>query len=58
MRARLHSNDQILKRNGPSDGNCVVCGLPENVDPMCFGAIRLEWGAVHAQSDMEPNVQS
>jgi hypothetical protein len=35
-RGRLPSNDQILKRRGPSDGLCALCGLPENVDHIFF----------------------
>jgi hypothetical protein len=35
-RGRLPSNDQILLRRGPSDGNCVLCGHPEDVDHIFF----------------------
>jgi hypothetical protein len=35
-RGRLPSNDQILSRNGPSKGNCALCGDLEHVDHIFF----------------------
>jgi hypothetical protein len=35
-RGRLPSNDQLLLRRGPSNGNCALCGLPEDVDHIFF----------------------
>jgi hypothetical protein len=35
-RGRLPSNDKILLRRGPSDGNCALCGSPEDMDHIFF----------------------
>jgi hypothetical protein len=47
-RGRLPSNDQILKRRGPSDGLCALCGLPENVDHIFFRCVlaKFVWAGI------------
>jgi hypothetical protein len=47
-RGRLPSNDQILKRRGPSDGLCALCGLPENVNHIFFRCVLAQfvWAGV------------
>ena len=39
IRGRLPSNDQVLKRRGPSDGKCSMCGQPKDVEHIFFGCV-------------------
>jgi hypothetical protein len=36
VRNRLPTNAQLAKRHGPSDGQCVLCGMPETADHVFF----------------------
>ena len=39
IRGRLPSNDQLLKRKGPSDGKCCMCSQPENATHIFFECV-------------------
>jgi hypothetical protein len=59
-RGRLPSSDQIHLRNGPSTGNCVMCGQPENVDHIFFTCVLAEflWSEVRDMFSMNWNPRS
>ena len=39
IRGRLPSNDQLLKRKGPSNGKCCMCSQPENATHIFFECV-------------------
>jgi hypothetical protein len=45
-RGCLPSNDQILDRFGPSDGNCVLCDNIEHADHIFFQCPLTHWSGV------------
>jgi hypothetical protein len=48
IRGRLPSGDQLLKRNGPSDGRCALCGDWETCDHIFFTChiARFMWAGI------------
>jgi hypothetical protein len=60
FRGRLPSSDQIHARGGPSDGNCVLCGRPENVDHIFFQCViaKFLWSGVRVMFSVNWNPRS
>ena len=54
FRDRLPSSNNVAKRNGPSDGNCTVCGAHEdaNIFFNCYLA-RFAWSAVRITAGVQ-----
>ena len=48
LRNRLPTSDNIAKRNGPTDGTCVICGQGEDANHVFFRChlARFVWSAV------------
>jgi hypothetical protein len=48
LRGRLPAGDQLVKRHGPSDGRCALCGEPEDCNHIFFGCnlARFMWAGV------------
>jgi hypothetical protein len=48
LRGRLPSGDQLVKRHGPSDGNCALCGEREDCSHIFFGCAlaKFMWAGV------------
>ena len=60
IRGRLPSNDQIVKRKGPSDGKCTLCGQDENVNHIFFQCVlvRFMWSGVRSMLSVTWNPSS
>ena len=60
FRDRLPSPTNIVKRNGPSDGNCVMCGAHEDANHIFFNChlARFAWSAVREAFDQNWNPHS
>lgn len=57
---RLPTADNVAKRNGPSDGSCVVCGTLEDANHALFRChlARFAWSAVRASFQQNWNPSS
>jgi hypothetical protein len=60
FRGYLPSSDQIHARGGPADGNCALCGRPENVDHIFFQCViaKFFWSGVRAMFSVNWNPRS
>lgn len=52
FRNHLRISGNVAKRNGPSDGNCVVCSVPEDTNHVFFRCplARFAWSVVRDAS--------
>ena len=50
-RGRLPSNDQIVLRHGPSDGQCALCEVPEDASHIFFSCAlaRFVWSGLREE---------
>jgi hypothetical protein len=59
-RNRLPTNEQLVKRHGPSDGHCVLCGIPETSDHVFFNyhLAKFLWSWVRSMFSVQWNPTS
>jgi hypothetical protein len=59
-RNRLPTNEQLARRHGPSNGQCVLCGLPESADHLFFSChlAKFLWSGVRSMLAVQWNPTS
>jgi hypothetical protein len=59
-RNRLPTNEQLARRHGPTNGQCVLCGLPESADHLFFSChlAKFLWSGVRSMLGVQWNPTS